>query len=43
MQLYTAEQGVGDPADLIALIDKAIEDNPSNVDLWFAAAVSSMR
>ena len=28
MQLYTAEQGVGDPADLIALIDKAIEDNP---------------
>ena len=35
MQLYTAEQGVGDPADLIALIDKAIEDNPSNVDLWF--------
>lgn len=43
MQLYTAEQGVGDPADLIALIDKAIEDNPSNVDLWFAAAVSSTR
>ena len=35
MQLYTAEQGVGDPADLIALIDKAIEDNPSNVDMWF--------
>ena len=26
---------MGDPADLIALIDKAIEDNPSNVDLWF--------
>lgn len=35
MQLYTTEQGVGDPADLIALIDRAIETNPSNVDLWF--------
>lgn len=35
MQLYTAEQGVGDPADLIALIDKAIAENPTNIDLWF--------
>ena len=35
MQLYTSEEGVGDPADLVALIDKAIADNPSNVDLWF--------
>ena len=35
MQLYTSEEGVGNPADLIALIDKAIQDNPENVDLWF--------
>lgn len=35
MQLYTSEEGVGDPADLVALIDKAIADNPTNVDLWF--------
>lgn len=35
MQLYTAEEGVGDPADLIALIDKAIAENPTNIDLWF--------
>ena len=35
IQLYTSEEGVGDPADLVALIDKAIADNPSNVDLWF--------
>lgn len=36
VQLYTSpEDNVGDPADLIALIDKAIENNPSNVDLWF--------
>ena len=44
VQLYTSpEDNVGDPADLIALIDKAIENNPTNVDLWFAAAVSSTR
>ncbi|MCM1151619.1 MAG: tetratricopeptide repeat protein [Alistipes sp.] len=35
MQLYTSEQGVGDPSDLIALIDNAIAENPENVDLWF--------
>ncbi len=28
MQLYTAEEGVGDPADLVTLIDSAIADNP---------------
>ena len=35
MQLYTSEEGVGDPADLVTLIDSAIADNPENVDLWF--------
>lgn len=35
MQLYTTEKGVGDPADLVALLDKAIADNPTNTDLWF--------
>jgi len=35
MQLYTSEKGVGDPADLVTLIDAAIADNPENVDLWF--------
>lgn len=35
MQLYTAEEGVGNPADLVALIDKAIAENPTNIDLWF--------
>ena len=35
-RLYTSpEDNVGDPADLIGLIDKAIENNPSSVDLWF--------
>ena len=36
VQLYTSpEDSVGDPADLVALIDAAIESNPENVDLWF--------
>ena len=35
MQLYTAEKGVGDPADLVKLIEGAIAENPTNVDLWF--------
>ena len=36
VQLYTnPEDSVGDAADLVALIDAAIESNPENVDLWF--------
>lgn len=35
MQLYTAEENVGDPADLVALIDNAIAADPTNIDLWF--------
>ena len=35
MQLYTAEKGVGDPADLVTMIDAAIAENPTNTDLWF--------
>ena len=35
MSLYTSEEGVGDPADLIALIDKALAEDPTNADLWF--------
>ena len=35
MQLYTAEEGVGNPADLVAMIDKSLAETPENVDLWF--------
>ncbi len=35
MQLYTSEEGVGDPADLVTLIEAAIKENPENIDLWF--------
>ena len=35
MNLYTAEEGVGDPKELVELIEKAIADSPDNVDLWY--------
>ncbi len=38
MSLYTAEEGVGDPADLITMIDEAIAREPQNSDLWFGRA-----
>jgi len=38
ISLYTTEQGVGDPSELIALIDEAIEREPNNPDRWFSRA-----
>ncbi|MBQ7856760.1 MAG: hypothetical protein IJ348_06590 [Alistipes sp.] len=35
MSLYTAEDNVGDPADLVELIDKALAETPDSPDLWF--------
>ncbi len=35
MQLYTSEEGVGDPADLVTMFDKQLADTPTNVELWF--------
>ncbi len=35
IQLYTAEEGMGDPADLVAMIDNLLKEQPENVDLWF--------
>lgn len=35
MSLYTAEEGMGDPADLITMIEEAIARDPENVDMWF--------
>lgn len=35
MSLYTSEEGLGNPADLIARIDDAIAEDPQNVDMWF--------
>ncbi len=35
MSLYTAEEGVGDPAELVEMIDKFLAETPDNADLWF--------
>ena len=35
MSLYTAEENVGNPADLVDLIDKALAETPDSPDLWF--------
>ena len=36
IQLYTSEEGVGDPADLVERLDKMLAEAPDNADLWFA-------
>ena len=35
MSLYTAEEGVGDPQELVGMIDKFLAETPDNPDLWF--------
>ncbi len=35
IELYTSEEGMGDPADLVAIIDGQLAEQPENVDLWF--------
>ena len=35
MSLYTTEEGVGDPQDLVAMLDGQLAAAPDNVDLWF--------
>ena len=36
IQLYTSEENVGDPADLVERIDKMLTEKQDNADLWFA-------
>lgn len=35
MQFYTAEEGVGDPAELVDMIDATLANDPDSYDLWF--------
>ncbi len=35
MQLYTTTEGIGDPKELIDMIDKTLENNPDNLTTWF--------
>ncbi len=36
IQLYTSEEGIGNPADLVERLDKNLAEKPDNADLWFA-------
>lgn len=36
MQLYTVEEGMGDPAELLAPVDEQIAKDPSNQNAWFS-------
>ena len=36
IQLYTSEEGIGNPADLVERIDTLLAEKPENADLWFA-------
>ena len=35
MNLYTLEDGVGDPAEILTMIEEALAENPTNYDMWF--------
>ena len=35
MNLYTAEEGIGDPAELTTMIEESLKSDPANYDLWF--------
>ena len=35
MNLYTAEEGIGDPAELTTMIEDSLKADPTNYDLWF--------
>lgn len=35
MHLYTAEEGVGDPAELVSMFEASLKNDPTNYDLWF--------
>ena len=36
IQLYTSEEGIGNPADLVERIDTLLAEKQDNADLWFA-------
>ena len=35
MNLYTLEDGIGDPAELLTMIEEALAENPTNYDMWY--------
>lgn len=37
--LYAGEEGVGDPADLIDMLDRSLASTPDNYDLWYGRGI----
>ena len=37
--LYATEKGVGDPAELIEMLDNSLKANPENFDLWYGRGI----
>ena len=35
MTLYTSEDKAGDPAELVAMVESMLKEDPTNYDLWF--------
>ena len=35
MWLYTAKENIGDPAELVAMVEGMLKEDPTNYDLWF--------
>lgn len=38
INLYSTEEGLGDPSELIAKLDATIANDPQNIELWFGRA-----
>lgn len=38
IMLYSMEEGMGDPTDLVTMLDEAIANDPENIELWFSRA-----
>ena len=35
MNIYTLEDGIGNPAELLTMIEESLTENPTNYDMWF--------
>lgn len=38
VNLYSTEEGIGDPSELVAMVDNTIAKDPKNIELWFGRA-----
>ncbi len=38
VNLYSTEEGIGDPSELVSMLDNTIAQDPKNIELWFGRA-----